>query len=118
MKRHVFVVFWLLAAILTTYAQVPPKPPAMKPEDVQKALVLVDKPQPVPAEWKTGFDLLTPANTLAMLAFASSDWMEGRETGSRGFLLAADYAVSLFKMWGLKPGGDRTRADSASRTAR
>jgi hypothetical protein len=110
MKKCFLASFILTALILTTNAQVPAKPPAMKLEDVQKALILVDKPQPVPDEWKAGFDLLTPASTLAMLSFASSDWMEGRETGSRGFLLASDYAVSLFKMWGLKPGGDMAPA--------
>lgn len=106
MKRRVLTAALLFAAFLSARAQVAPQPAAMKLEDVQKALVLVEKPEPAPAEWKAGFDLLTPGNVLAMLSFASSDWMEGRETGSRGFLLAADYAASLFKMWGLKPGGD------------
>ncbi|MDD8026081.1 MAG: M28 family peptidase [Acidobacteriota bacterium] len=106
MKKRILTAVLLLAAFLTSYGQVPAKPPAMKLEDVQKALVLIEKPEPAPAEWKAGFDLLTPANVLAMLSFASSDWMEGRETGAKGFLMAADYAISLFKMWGLKPGGD------------
>ncbi|MCK7483811.1 MAG: hypothetical protein M0C28_47570 [Candidatus Moduliflexus flocculans] len=32
--------------------------------------------------------------------------MEGRETATRGYALAAEYAASLFKMWGVKPAGD------------
>jgi len=109
LKKRVLTVVLLLAAFMTVRAQAPGQAPALKPEEVQKALVLVEKPVPAPAEWKAGFDLLTPDNVLAMLSFASSDWMEGRATASRGFLLAADYAVSLFKMWGLKPGGDLGR---------
>ncbi len=41
-----------------------------------------------------------------MLTFIASDWTEGRETGTKGYMIAADYVVSLFKMWGIKPAGD------------
>ncbi len=41
-----------------------------------------------------------------MLTYISSDLMEGRETGTRGYAQAAEYAASLFKMWGIKPAGD------------
>ena len=41
-----------------------------------------------------------------MLTYISSDLMEGRETGTRGYAQAAEYAASLFKMWGVKPAGD------------
>ena len=42
----------------------------------------------------------------AQLEFLSSDWMEGREAGSRGNYLAADYLSSLFKLYGLTPRGE------------
>jgi hypothetical protein len=73
---------------------------------VQKALSLVDTPQPVPAKYKTGFDTITARDNMAMLTFIASDWMEGRDTASRGYAIAADYVVSLFQMWGIKPAGD------------
>lgn len=36
----------------------------------------------------------------------SDDAFEGRETGSKGYALAADYVVSEIEKLGLKPGGD------------
>jgi hypothetical protein len=106
MKRHLVGAILLIAGFITLQAQMPPQPPPMKLEDVQKALCLVDKTQPVPDKYKTGFEAITPKDTMAMLAYLSSDWMEGRETGTPGYSQAADYAASLFKMWGLKPAGD------------
>jgi len=106
MKRHLVGAIILIAGFITLQAQMPPQPPPMKLEDVQKALCLVDNPAPVPDKYKTGFEAITPKETMAMLAYLSSDWMEGRETGTPGFSQAADYAASLFKMWGLKPAGD------------
>jgi hypothetical protein len=78
----------------------------MKLEDVQKALSLVEKPQAVPEKYKAGFEAINAKDTMAMLTFVASDWTEGRETGTKGYALAADYVASLFKMWGIKPGGD------------
>jgi hypothetical protein len=40
------------------------------------------------------------------LAFLSSDWMEGREAGTRGGFMAADYIASMMQLNGLKPYGD------------
>lgn len=44
------------------------------------------------------------------LAFLSSNWMEGREAGTRGGFMAADYIASLMEYHGLQPGGDHTVA--------
>ncbi|MHC1776722.1 MAG: M20/M25/M40 family metallo-hydrolase [Lentimicrobium sp.] len=41
---------------------------------------------------------------IATLGFLSSDWMEGREAGSKGSFMAADYVVSQMMQHGLKPG--------------
>jgi len=106
MKKHLFTALLALALVFSLSAQPPQQQPQMKLEDVQKALSLVDKPQPVPDKYKAGFDAINAKDTLAMLTFIASDWTEGRETGTRGYMIAADYAVSLFKMWGIKPGGD------------
>ena len=41
-----------------------------------------------------------------ILSFLSSDWMEGRATGTRGALMAADYIASMMQLNGLNPYGD------------
>jgi len=38
--------------------------------------------------------------------FLSSAWMQGRETGTQGEYLAADYIVSLMDLFGIEPNGD------------
>ena len=106
MKKHAFTALLAFVLVFSLSAQQAPQQPQMKLEDVQKALSLVDKPQPVPDKYKAGFDAINAKDTLAMLTFISSDWTEGRETATKGYLIAADYAASLFKMWGIKPGGE------------
>jgi hypothetical protein len=99
----------LLLAVLVVFslgAQVPPQAQQPKPEDILKNLVLVEKPQPVPEALKAGFESITAKDSLALLSFISSDLLEGRETATRGYQLAAEYAASLFTLWKLKPAGD------------
>ncbi len=106
MKKTGLLIVSLVALLLALQAQMPPQQPPMKLEDVQKALCFVDKPQPVPDKFKPGMEVINAKDTLAMLGFISSDIAEGRETGSRGFRIAAEYAASLLKMWGVAPAGD------------
>ncbi len=42
----------------------------------------------------------------APIEFLASDWLEGRETGTKGGYIAAEYIQSLLKMYGIKPCGD------------
>jgi len=42
----------------------------------------------------------------ADVEFLASDGLEGRETGSRGYAIAADYVASQFRAIGLEPAGD------------
>lgn len=42
----------------------------------------------------------------AHMEFLASDLLEGREAGSPGYDIAADYVASQFKQLGLKPAGD------------
>ncbi len=44
----------------------------------------------------------------AELSFLASDYLEGRETASRGLEIAAEYISSLYRIWGLKPAGDKS----------
>ncbi len=105
MKKHIFAALLALTLVFSLNAQ-QPQQSQMTLADVQKALSLVDTPQPVPERYKAGFEAISAQETLAMLSYVSSDWMEGRETGTRGYQIAAEYAASLLKMWGVKPGGD------------
>ena len=43
----------------------------------------------------------------ADVEFLSSDALEGRDTGSRGYTIAADYVASQFRAIGLQPAGDK-----------
>jgi hypothetical protein len=105
MRKHALAVVLVFVMLIGLRAQAPQQA-QMKLEDVQKALSLVDKPQPAPDKYKAGLAAITAKDSLAMLTYLASDLLEGRETGTRGFALAAEYAASLFKMWGLKPAGD------------
>lgn len=42
----------------------------------------------------------------AQLNFLSSDWMEGRESETKGAFLAGDYIASMFQVFGIEPFGD------------
>lgn len=98
----------LLVAALTALSLGAQEPPRQqpKPEDILKNLVLVEKTAPVPEAMKAGFESITAKDSLAMLSFISSDLLEGRETATRGYQIAAEYAASLFALWKLKPAGD------------
>lgn len=43
----------------------------------------------------------------ADVEFLSSDHLEGRDTGSRGYAIAADYVASQFRAIGLEPAGEK-----------
>ena len=106
MKKYVpsaLLVFFLAFAL---GAQTPQPPQQPKPEDIQKNLVLVEKPQVVPGKLKLGLESITAKDSVAMLTFVASDLLEGRETATRGYQLAAEYSSSLFSLWKLKPAGD------------
>ncbi|QDP19671.1 M20/M25/M40 family metallo-hydrolase [Sphingomonas xanthus] len=43
----------------------------------------------------------------AHVEFLASDGLEGRDTGSRGYAIAADYVASQYRALGLEPAGDK-----------
>jgi hypothetical protein len=53
-----------------------------------------------------GLDAITHSAVQGQLEFLSSDWTQGRATGTEGAYMAADYIASMFKVYGLQPGGD------------
>ena len=77
-----------------------------KAEDFSKNLVKVAKPEAPPADIKAGFDTISAKSSLSLLTFIASDLLEGREAGTRGYQVAAEYAASLFGLWDLTPIGD------------
>jgi hypothetical protein len=111
MRKYLVIAVIVLAGSLAVRAQMPAQQLTL--EEVQKALSLVEKPQPVPERYRVGFEAITEQANMAMLSFVASDWMEGRDTASRGYAIAADYAVSLFKLWGIKPAGDMPASGAA-----
>ncbi len=57
-----------------------------------------------PAE--KGLEAITESAVKGQLEFLASDWTEGREVGTRGAYMAADYITSIFKIYGIEPFGD------------
>ncbi len=51
----------------------------------------------------------------ASLSFLASDWMEGREAGTRGNFMAADYIASQLQLFGLYPVGDSILVNTEKR---
>jgi hypothetical protein len=65
-----------------------------------------------------GLKTITKEVLQGQLEFLSSDWMEGREAGTRGEYMSSDYIASMFKLYGLLPGGDAEQARMGGRGAR
>lgn len=53
-----------------------------------------------------GLEAITKEAVQGQLEFLASDWTQGRGTGTAGCYMAADYIASIFKIYGLQPGGD------------
>ena len=51
-------------------------------------------------------DRITGHGIRAHMAFLADDLLEGRETGTRGYQLAANYVRAQFEQMGLEPAGD------------
>ena len=65
------------------------------------ALLLV-----TPATAQQGAPVFTPGDFRQHVEFLSSDLLEGRDTGSRGYDLAASYVATRFEALGLTPGAN------------
>ena len=55
------------------------------------------------AQEKDPLDSITRAELRDQIFYLASDELEGRDTGSEGFAVASQYAVTQFKMSGLEP---------------
>ena len=65
-----------------------------------------------------GLAAITQGTIEGQLEFLASDWTLGRETGTDGAYMAADYIASMFKVWGLEPGGDMEQRRMTGRSFR
>jgi hypothetical protein len=107
MKKNMMALLLITLAVFAGgFRDLAAQPPPSKSEDSAKNLVLVEKPEAVPEALAAGFKAITAKDSMAMLSFIASDLLEGRETGTRGFQLAAEYAASLFGLWNINPLGD------------
>lgn len=61
-----------------------------------------------PAEVQNVLNKINPSAIKAHMAFLSDDLLEGRQPGTRGFLLASKYMETQFISLGLKPGVNET----------
>jgi hypothetical protein len=104
----------VLAGLLLPSLCLAQEPPQAKPDPFSN-LQLVEKPEAVPSPLQPGYGSITARSMMAMLAFLTSDNIEGREIGTRGYDTAAEYAQSLFSLWGLEPGGDMPRVSGGPR---
>ncbi len=102
MKKTLFAVFSALLILPLLHAQ----EQKARQDDPLKNLQWVEETEAVPERLQAGFNHIRSRDMMAMLAFLSSDNLEGREIGTRGYDTAAEYAQSLFSLWGLLPGGD------------
>jgi len=107
MKKNIAALLFITLIIFAPGTRVlEAQTPPSKSEDFTKNLVRVEKPEAVPEPLAAGFKAIASKDSLAMLSFIASDLLEGRETGTRGFQLAAEYVASLLGLWNIKPLGD------------
>lgn len=52
-------------------------------------------------------EIITPESMRAHVEFLASDALEGRETGTRGYDIAAEYVATRFRAMGLQPVSDK-----------
>lgn len=114
MKRSLifFSILCFLAFGLISGQQAKPEQKQEQKPDPMANLSLVETIQPVPGKVKVGFESITGKDGLTYLRFLSSDLLEGRETTTPGYQIAAEYAAGMFALWGIKPAGDPARPAS------
>ena len=108
-KAALIIVLLVLIVFLLIFCSSPAlarQAPPSKAEDPSKNLVRVEKPEAPPEPLAAGLSAISARDSLAMLSFLASDLLDGRETGTRGYQLAAEYAASLLGLWRITPLGD------------
>ncbi len=107
MKKHPVILIVLalsLAALVTAQ-----DPAEEKTEDPWKNFSLMEEIKPVPEAARIGFESITSRDAVIHLKFLASDLLQGRDTASAGYDIAALYFATMFELLGLEPAGDSPR---------
>ncbi len=110
------LLFIIIFCFLTFSSLVGQQEKTEEKPDPMKNFSLVTEIKPVQENVKVGFESITGQDAVTYLKFISSDLLEGRDTASEGYDIAALYAASLFELWGIKPAGDPERPRMSMRT--
>jgi hypothetical protein len=103
------VLFIVILSFLPYSLAIGQQEQAEEKPDPMKNFSLVDETQPVAEKVKVGFESITGKDAVTYLKFISDDLLEGRETASGGYDIAALYAATMFELWGIEPAGDLER---------
>ncbi|UCE40073.1 MAG: M20/M25/M40 family metallo-hydrolase [Candidatus Aminicenantes bacterium] len=103
------MLFILIISLLPYSLAIGQQEQAEEKPDPMKNFSLVDETQPVTEKLKVGFESITGNDAVTYLKFISDDLLEGRDTASDGYDIAALYAATMFELWGIKPAGDMER---------
>ncbi len=107
MKKHPVILIVLLLSIAGLgKAQ---DPSEEKKEDPWKNFFLVDEIKPAPEAARIGFESITSQDAVTHLKFLACDLLQGRETASAGYDIAARYFATMFELLDLEPAGDAPR---------
>ena len=104
-----FLIFIVILNLLPYSLAIGQQEQAEEKSDPMKNFSLVDETQPVAEKVKAGFESITGKDAVTYLKFLSDDLLEGRDTASEGYDIAALYAATMFELWGIKPAGDMER---------
>lgn len=108
--KHILVV--ILVFILT--GGIPAARDQQKKDaNIWKDFSIVEKITPVPADRLDGFNSIRAEEAAAYLKFLASDLLQGRETATDSFDIAAEFAATFFRLWGIKPAGDLVGSEPA-----
>ncbi|HET9474971.1 MAG TPA: M28 family metallopeptidase [Steroidobacteraceae bacterium] len=72
----------------------------------KKIIVVLSALVSIAVQAETAAPTFTPERFRGHVEFLADDLLEGRETGTRGYDIAARYVASQFESVGLKPGGE------------
>jgi len=111
-KPLLFIIIFCFLAFSSLIGQ---QQKAEEKPDPMKNFSIVTETKPVQEKVKVGFESITGKDAVTYLKFISSDLLEGRETASEGYEIAAHYAATMFELWGIKPAGDPVRSRMSMR---
>ncbi len=110
MRRSFDIWVFIFLGFLAVDGPAVPQERKQNPAAGENVLIKAETPAAAPERYRSGFETITGRDSRILLSVLASDLLEGRETGSRGYRLAADYAASQFALWGLEPAGDERGA--------